>query len=628
MKKLISTILAVSMIAASAVIPAYADGAISCITENAGDANRDGKTNAKDVSVILRGQAGWTVEYDADLADVNRDGAPNAKDVALILKYIAEWAGIYLGHSTSATKTVPASCTAEGVITDECTLCKTVFGTRISPMLPHSFTGRKCASCGITADALFAEWIGEGRHFGEDELSKYFTPDEPGEDPDFLREFFADYGIDTSEMTDEEIIALNEAWINDDPLWIDTYLTANGVDISGMTDEERFDLYYSMMFAPECDIMREELEAAGIDTTGMTDEDLEAAYYEYMYSQEIEGMKAELEAAGIDTTGMTDEEIEETYYNYSFGTDDPVIELIIGELEAIGISCEGLTADEIYELYEENYSTLLAMNFICLAEEYGVDFSGLSDEELTDLAVEFDYIRRIADGRKTLREMGVITSDLSDEDIIAIMEGEVTPVLPDDPTESEVSLDYSLTDEKAIISMDESVITGIKVELDRKYLAGESEDSTFTLTVDNNTEGGYIAEDFGDHYIKRTELRPMMDGMIKASEAPAKTVYRFTAEQIDALLTIEELDDEDVLEALAKIGFDSPVYYDKDGNVMEYAGGEILGEDGGESFAVFLVFSLGVTVLSITDDLLHTTGARITMADMGYNAPTISFILD
>ncbi len=56
-----------------------------------GDANRDGKVNVNDVTLLLKHIAKWDVVIDLNLAEVNDDGKINISDVTLILKYIAKW---------------------------------------------------------------------------------------------------------------------------------------------------------------------------------------------------------------------------------------------------------------------------------------------------------------------------------------------------------------------------------------------------------------------------------------------------------------------------------------------------------------------------------------------------------
>ena len=64
----------------------------------AGDVNRDGNVNAKDVTAMLRQSAGMSVDISAAAFDVNLDGATNMKDASAIMKHIAGWQ-ITLGYT-------------------------------------------------------------------------------------------------------------------------------------------------------------------------------------------------------------------------------------------------------------------------------------------------------------------------------------------------------------------------------------------------------------------------------------------------------------------------------------------------------------------------------------------------
>ena len=54
-----------------------------------GDTNGDAAVNAKDVAVLLKSQAGYSVSLCGKASDVTHDGAVNAKDIASLLKYCA-----------------------------------------------------------------------------------------------------------------------------------------------------------------------------------------------------------------------------------------------------------------------------------------------------------------------------------------------------------------------------------------------------------------------------------------------------------------------------------------------------------------------------------------------------------
>lgn len=54
-----------------------------------GDANNDGTVNSKDVVMMKKHLAGYTVDIDLSVCDVNGDGAVNSKDVVLVMKKLA-----------------------------------------------------------------------------------------------------------------------------------------------------------------------------------------------------------------------------------------------------------------------------------------------------------------------------------------------------------------------------------------------------------------------------------------------------------------------------------------------------------------------------------------------------------
>jgi hypothetical protein len=54
-----------------------------------GDTNGDGTVDAKDVTVLRRYLAGWSVDIQLDAADLNGDGEVNAKDVTVLRRKLA-----------------------------------------------------------------------------------------------------------------------------------------------------------------------------------------------------------------------------------------------------------------------------------------------------------------------------------------------------------------------------------------------------------------------------------------------------------------------------------------------------------------------------------------------------------
>ena len=56
-----------------------------------GDVNEDSGVSSKDVSFLLRSQAGFGTDICRKASDVNNDGSVNAKDAAQLMKYLAGW---------------------------------------------------------------------------------------------------------------------------------------------------------------------------------------------------------------------------------------------------------------------------------------------------------------------------------------------------------------------------------------------------------------------------------------------------------------------------------------------------------------------------------------------------------
>ena len=62
-----------------------------------GDANDDGKVNARDALLIAKYAAGWEdLEINLENAEVNEDGRVNARDALAIAKYAAGWEDVVL----------------------------------------------------------------------------------------------------------------------------------------------------------------------------------------------------------------------------------------------------------------------------------------------------------------------------------------------------------------------------------------------------------------------------------------------------------------------------------------------------------------------------------------------------
>ena len=67
------------------------DGSVKVTKATPGDVNDDGYINARDIALLQRYVAGWTVTINEDAADLNGDGIPNAKDIALLQRLVAGW---------------------------------------------------------------------------------------------------------------------------------------------------------------------------------------------------------------------------------------------------------------------------------------------------------------------------------------------------------------------------------------------------------------------------------------------------------------------------------------------------------------------------------------------------------
>lgn len=117
-----------------------------------GDANRDGTTSLRDVSLIIRRVAGYNVDIDTFCADVNLDDEINLKDVSLIIRNLAGWQNARLGHRDKSETIVAATCQQGGSVRLTCSVC----GDSVvvpTPQLPHSYKNGKCTMCGLkTAD--------------------------------------------------------------------------------------------------------------------------------------------------------------------------------------------------------------------------------------------------------------------------------------------------------------------------------------------------------------------------------------------------------------------------------------------------------------------------------------------
>ncbi len=110
------------------------DGIVTIIDYIPGDANNDGTINGKDVTLIRRYNAGYTVEINESAANVNGDDVINGKDVTLIRRYNAGYdvellpAPVKHTHVMESTAAKQATCTQNGNIAYwHCTNCDKYF---------------------------------------------------------------------------------------------------------------------------------------------------------------------------------------------------------------------------------------------------------------------------------------------------------------------------------------------------------------------------------------------------------------------------------------------------------------------------------------------------------------------
>lgn len=100
-----------------------------------GDVNNDDTINGKDVTLIRRHNAGYSVTINEAAADVNCDGRINGKDVTLIRRYNAGWPVTLptvppnsCNHNMEHVEAVPATCTEDGNVEYwHCTVCGKYF---------------------------------------------------------------------------------------------------------------------------------------------------------------------------------------------------------------------------------------------------------------------------------------------------------------------------------------------------------------------------------------------------------------------------------------------------------------------------------------------------------------------
>lgn len=73
------------------VVATYREGTVTASSVYYGDVNDDGKIDSKDVLMLRKYLAKWTVTPNEENADVNADGKIDSKDVLLLRKFLAKW---------------------------------------------------------------------------------------------------------------------------------------------------------------------------------------------------------------------------------------------------------------------------------------------------------------------------------------------------------------------------------------------------------------------------------------------------------------------------------------------------------------------------------------------------------
>lgn len=132
-----------------------------------GDANFDGKINAKDIAALMRRSAGFPVSVDVTSADVNLDKKVNAKDVSAIMKVLAGWNSVRLGHSDITEVLVEANCQHTGKIRLTCTSCGDSVEIATSKT-DHDYSAGKCTVCGAKSpDYAVIAYCDYLKHYGK-----------------------------------------------------------------------------------------------------------------------------------------------------------------------------------------------------------------------------------------------------------------------------------------------------------------------------------------------------------------------------------------------------------------------------------------------------------------------------
>lgn len=107
-----------------------------------GDANGDGKVNAKDVTAIMKAIVAMDPEMIIfDNSDVNVDEKVNAKDVTQLMKYIVGVTTVRLGHNDTLTVITPSTCVKHGTGRLTCNKCGDSEVVSL-PFTAHTYTSR------------------------------------------------------------------------------------------------------------------------------------------------------------------------------------------------------------------------------------------------------------------------------------------------------------------------------------------------------------------------------------------------------------------------------------------------------------------------------------------------------
>lgn len=164
MKRLLLFILCAAMLAAAMTPFSDAGNPASC-TEGfiCGDANADGKVDAKDVSSLLRYIVGFADARETVIPehmDADCDGKTVLRDCAYMLRYLSGWNGIYrLGHADVCEITKKPQTDEKGIETVRCTKCGDSFDVE-TDYATVTICGTDLADYEAYYDADFSYYLG------------------------------------------------------------------------------------------------------------------------------------------------------------------------------------------------------------------------------------------------------------------------------------------------------------------------------------------------------------------------------------------------------------------------------------------------------------------------------------